>query len=107
MSIDISAHEEEVPQQIKKQKKKGPKTKNVSPKVEGSQIIEEEEPSADENIPVFENPIQKPFSDKEFSKAMSKIKDRVNGTQPPKRPSSAYILYQKEVSSSFLNNANL
>ena len=70
-------------------------------KNEDSQIIEEEEASVEETIPVFENPIQKPFSDKEFSKAMSKIKDRVNGTQPPKRPSSAYILYQKEVSMNF------
>ena len=67
----------------------------ASPKAEE---VEEEEQSVEETIPVFEPPIQKPFSDKEFSKAMSKIKDRVNGTQPPKRPSSAYILYQKEVS---------
>ena len=40
----------------------------------------------------------KPFSDKEFSKAMQKIKDRNIGNQPPKKPASAYILYQKEVS---------
>jgi hypothetical protein len=60
---------------------------------------EDPEASSDqEPEDVFENKIQKPFSDKEFSKAMSKIKDRVHGTQPPKRPSSAYILYQKEVS---------
>lgn len=29
---------------------------------------------------------------------MQKIKDRVTGNQPPKKPASAYILYQKEVS---------
>jgi hypothetical protein len=39
-----------------------------------------------------------PFSDKDFSKAMQKIKDRNVGNQPPKKPASAYILYQKEVS---------
>jgi hypothetical protein len=43
VSINISAQEEETPQQSKKQKKKGPKTKMISPKVDDSQIIEEEE----------------------------------------------------------------
>jgi hypothetical protein len=59
---------------------------------------EEELSIIEETNQVFESKALKPFSDKEFSKAMSKIKDRVHGTQPPKRPSSAYILYQKEVS---------
>jgi hypothetical protein len=81
--MSTPAQEEDAPVAEKetKKKKKGPKPKLPLPKVEESQIIEEEEQSAaEETNQVFENPIQKPFSDKEFSKAMSKIKDRVNGT---------------------------
>ena len=38
------------------------------------------------------------LTDKDFYKAMQKIKDRVTGNKPPKKPASAYILFQKEVS---------
>jgi hypothetical protein len=40
----------------------------------------EEETVVEEASKAFEAQVQKPFSDKEFSKAMSKIKDRVSGT---------------------------
>jgi hypothetical protein len=36
--------------------------------------------------------------DKEFYKAMQKIKERNTMNKPPKKPASAYILFQKEVS---------
>ena len=42
------------------------------------------------------------LTDKGFYKAMQKIKDRNTGNKPPKKPASAYILFQKEVSFLFL-----
>lgn len=36
------------------------------------------------------------LTDKDFYKAMQKIKDRGSGSKPPKKPASAYILFQKE-----------
>jgi hypothetical protein len=36
--------------------------------------------------------------DKEFYKAMQRIKDTHLNNQPPKKPASAYIIFQKEVS---------
>jgi len=36
------------------------------------------------------------ITDKDFYKAMQKIKDRGTGSKPPKKPASAYILFQKE-----------
>ena len=42
--------------------------------------LNEEETVKEDTAKAFEAQVQKPFSDKEFSKAMSKIKDRVNGT---------------------------
>ena len=36
------------------------------------------------------------ITDKDFYKAMQKIKDRGSGSKPPKKPASAYILFQKE-----------
>jgi hypothetical protein len=39
--------------------------------------------------------VQKPFRDFEFSKAKTITKDRVNGVQPPVKPSNAYCLWQK------------
>lgn len=41
------------------------------------------------------NPQQK---DKEFYKAMQRIKETHSHNQPPKKPASAYIIFQKEVS---------
>jgi hypothetical protein len=38
------------------------------------------------------------MSEKDFYKAMQKIKDRAADNKPPKKPASAYILFQKEVS---------
>ena len=37
------------------------------------------------------------ITDKEFSKAMHKLKDRGNSALPPKKSSSAYIIFSKEV----------
>ena len=33
------------------------------------------------------------LTDKDFYKAMQKIKERGTGTKPPKKPASAYILF--------------
>lgn len=41
------------------------------------------------------------IKDKEFYKAMQKIKERNTVNKPPKKPASAYILFQKEVSLKF------
>lgn len=38
-----------------------------------------------------------PITDKEFYKAMQKLKDRGNNAVPPKKSASAYILFGKEV----------
>lgn len=38
------------------------------------------------------------MKDKEFYKAMQKIKDKHTSKKPPKKPASAYILFQKDVS---------
>ena len=38
------------------------------------------------------------ITDKEFYKAMQKLKDRGSGAVPPKKSASAYILFGKEVS---------
>ena len=45
-----------------------------------------------------ENSNSKMITEKDFYKAMQKIKDRAAGSKPPKRPASAYILFQKQVS---------
>lgn len=37
------------------------------------------------------------ITDKEFYKAMQKLKDRGNNAVPPKKSASAYILFGKEV----------
>ena len=39
---------------------------------------------------------QASITDKDFYKAMQKIKERGTGSKPPKKPASAYILFQKE-----------
>ena len=39
------------------------------------------------------------ITDKEFYKAMQKVKDRGTNAVPPKKSASAYILFGKEVSS--------
>ena len=38
------------------------------------------------------------ITDKEFYKAMQKVKDRGTNAVPPKKSASAYILFGKEVS---------
>ena len=40
----------------------------------------------------------KTITDKEFYKAMQKLKDRGNNAVPPKKSASAYIIFGKEVS---------
>ena len=40
------------------------------------------------------------ITDKEFYKAMQKLKDRGSNAVPPKKSASAYIIFGKEVSSS-------
>ena len=57
-------------------------------KVEG---IEGGPPSAPKASP------KPPITDKEFYKAMQKLKDRGNNAVPPKKSASAYILFGKEV----------
>ena len=44
------------------------------------------------------------IKDKEFYKAMQKIKERNTTNKPPKKPASAYILFQKEVSTNSVKN---
>jgi len=41
------------------------------------------------------------ITDKEFYKAMQKVKDRGTNAVPPKKSASAYILFGKEVSETF------
>ncbi len=41
------------------------------------------------------------ITDKEFYKAMQKLKDRGSNAVPPKKSASAYIIFGKEVSYSF------
>jgi hypothetical protein len=41
----------------------------------------------------------KTITDKEFYKAMQKLKDRGTNALPPKKSASAYIIFGKEVSS--------
>jgi len=43
------------------------------------------------------------ITDKEFYKAMQKVKDRGTNAVPPKKSASAYILFGKEVSETFHN----
>ena len=38
------------------------------------------------------------FTDKDFYREMREIKDRTDASKPPKKPASAYILFQKDVS---------
>ena len=57
-------------------------------KVEG---VEGGPPSAPKASP------KPPITDKEFYKAMQKLKDRGNNAVPPKKSASAYILFGKEV----------
>ena len=45
-------------------------------------------------------PSGKTITDKEFYKAMQKLKDRGNNAVPPKKSASAYIIFGKEVSCS-------
>lgn len=37
------------------------------------------------------------FTDKDFYREMREIKDRTDASKPPKKPASAYILFQKDV----------
>ena len=43
------------------------------------------------------------ITDKEFYKAMQKLKERGNSAVPPKKSASAYIIFGKEVSSAIIN----
>jgi hypothetical protein len=45
-----------------------------------------------------EQATSKTITDKEFYKAMQKLKDRGTNAVPPKKSASAYILFGKEVS---------
>lgn len=36
------------------------------------------------------------IKDRDFYKQMQKIKEKFTGSEPPKKPASAYILFQKE-----------
>lgn len=44
------------------------------------------------------------ITDKEFYKAMQKVKDRGTNAVPPKKSASAYILFGKEVSCSIVGS---
>jgi hypothetical protein len=56
-------------------------------------LVEEEE-----NIMAEVAPSRgKSITDKEFYKAMQKLKDRGSSAVPPKKSASAYIIYGKEV----------
>jgi len=48
------------------------------------------------------------FTDKDFYREMREIKDRTDASKPPKKPASAYILFQKDVSNlNFIISATL
>jgi hypothetical protein len=68
---------------------------------------DDDKPSkADDDVKAIESasaaPSGKTITDKEFYKAMQKLKDRGNNAVPPKKSASAYILFGKEVSDIFL-----
>ena len=48
-------------------------------------------------VPHLEKPGKGLISDKQFYKAMQKLKDRGNHAVPPKKSASAYIIFGKEV----------
>jgi hypothetical protein len=62
--------------------------------LDGADEIPDEEDLAATLIPG--KPEKKGISDKEFYKAMQKLKDRGNNAVPPKKSASAYILFGKE-----------
>lgn len=60
---------------------------------------DEEEGLGDEDDGVGASASGKPaITDKEFYKAMQKLKDRGTNAVPPKKSASAYIIFGKEVS---------
>jgi len=67
----------------------------VSEKPE-KQIIQHEEAKVGAVAAIIAPPVQQSITDKDFYKAMQKIKERGSGSKPPKKPASAYILFQKE-----------
>ena len=60
-------------------------------------LLEEEEEEEDEEQPGSTQRAKPPITDKEFYKAMQKLKDRGQNAVPPKKSASAYIIFGKEV----------
>ena len=68
----------------------------ASIKMEGIDLMNAEGPPP--SIPIIAIRPKPAITDKEFYKAMQKLKDRGNNAVPPKKSASAYILFGKEVS---------
>ena len=56
----------------------------------------DEEEDEDEQVSSTQR-AKPPITDKEFYKAMQKLKDRGQNAVPPKKSASAYIIFGKEV----------
>ncbi len=57
----------------------------------------EPEIAVEKQVPQLEKSGKGLISDKQFYKAMQKLKDRGNHAVPPKKSASAYIIFGKEV----------